>query len=95
MCLCGSSVHLSAGALRGQRRQMSLELGLQVVVSHPTWALRNKLRFSVRKACILNQWDTSLLALHIIIILVYDMGVLSTCMSVRHEHALLTQARSK
>lgn len=43
VCLC-EYVQVSAGAQGGQRWQISLELGLEMVISHTVWVLGLKLR---------------------------------------------------
>lgn len=43
VCLC-EYVQVSAGAQGGQRWQISLELGLEMVISHTVWVLGVKLR---------------------------------------------------
>lgn len=45
--VCGH-VHESAGVLRHQRLQIPVGLGLQVVVSYPTWVLTTKFKSSAK-----------------------------------------------
>lgn len=51
--MCGY-VHMNAVAHGGQRVSDPLELGLQVAVSHPMWALGTKLTASARAINVLN-----------------------------------------
>lgn len=55
VCICGNIFHLHAYAHGVQKRALGpLDLGLQAVLSYPTWVLRNKLKASGRNAYTLN-----------------------------------------
>lgn len=61
-CKCvPKGVHMSAGPHRGQKKASELwKLEFQVVVSHPTWVLRPKVRSSGRQVGALRLCATSL-----------------------------------
>lgn len=68
MCDCVSYVYISEVACRGGKRAVDfLEMKLQADVSHLTWVLWDKLRFSVRLVPQVNHWCLTLALMSVLI----------------------------